>query len=141
MTCDDFSLIEPSFCERPDTVRKDALSLGKTVSLTIYYLSDQGSYSMTCNASKSPISLCTNGTCSVITNYLWLMFIKCPVTQEELQSAIDGFLQKFGFPQVIGWIDRAHIPIQQANENAHNYFSFSIPLTAKQFVIIAKQYP
>ena len=133
MTRDDFlellSLIESFFRERSDAVRKDTLSLGKRVALTLYYLKDQGSYSMTCNAfgcSKATISLCVNEVCNIITNYLGPMFIKYPVTQGKVQSAIDGFLQKFGFPQVIGCIDGTHIPIQQPNENAHDYFSYKM---------------
>ena len=119
MTCDDFLELlsqEPFFRERLDTVRKDTLSLGKRVALTLYYLKDQGLYSMTCNAlgcSKATISSCVNKVCNITTNYLGPMFIKYPVTQGEVQSAIDGFLQKFGFPQVIGCIDGTHIPIQK----------------------------
>ena len=117
------SLIEPFFCERSDAVRKDTLSLSKRVALTLYYLKDQGSCSMIFNAfdySKSAISLCVNEVCNIITNYLGPMFIKYPVTQGEVQSAIDGFLQKFGFPQVMGCIDGTHIPIQQINENVYD---------------------
>ena len=33
-------------------------------------------------------------------------------------------MQKFGFSQVIGCIDRTHILIQQPNKNAHDYFSY-----------------
>ena len=57
------------------------------------------------------------------------MFIKYPVTKGEVQSAIDGFLQKFDFPQVIGCIDGTHIPNQQPNENAHDYFSYNMKYT------------
>ena len=102
------------------------------VALTLYYLKDQGSYSMTCNAfccSEATISLCVNEVCNIITNYLGPMFIKYPVTQGEVQSAIDGFLQKFGFPQVIGCIDGTHIPIQQPSKNAHDYFSCKMKST------------
>lgn len=139
MTRDDLlellSLIEPFFCERSDAVRKDTLSLGKRVALTLYYLKDQGPYSMTCNAfgcSKATISLCVNEVCNTITNYLGSIFIKYPVTKEEVQSAIDGFLQKFGFPQVIGCIDGTHIPIQQPNENAHDYLQMKYTINCQE---------
>ena len=87
---------------------------------------------MTCNAfgcSKATISLCVNEVYNIITNYLEPMFIKYHVTQEEVQSAVDNFLQKFSFPQVIGCIDRTHKPIQQPNENAHDYFSYKLKYT------------
>ena len=139
MTRDDLlellSLIEPFFCERSDAVRKDTLSLGKRVALTLYYLKDQGPYSMTCNAfgcSKATISLYVNEVCNTITNYLGSIFIKYPVTKEEVQSAIDGFLQKFGFPQVIGCIDGTHIPIQQPNENAHDYLQMKYTINCQE---------
>ena len=74
-------------------------------------------------------SLCVNEVCNTITNYLGPIFIKYPVTKGEVQSAIDGFLQKFDFPQVIGCIDGTHIPNQQPNENAHDYFSYNMKYT------------
>ena len=37
---------------------------------------------------------------------------------------MDIFLQKFGFPQVIGVIDGTHIPIQQPVANKHDYFCY-----------------
>ena len=130
---DDFLfIIESFFRERSDAVRKDTLSLGKRAGLTLYYLKDQGAYSMTCNAfgcSNATISLCVNEVCNIITNYLGPMFIKYPVTQGEVQSAIDGFLQKSGFPQVIGCIDGTHIPIRQPSVNAHDYFSYKMKHT------------
>ena len=54
MTRDDFlellPLTELFFRERSDKVTNDTLSLGKKVALSLYYLKDQGSYSMTCSA-------------------------------------------------------------------------------------------
>ena len=76
-------------------------------------------------------SLCVNEVCNTITNYLGSIFIKYPVTKEEVQSAIDGFLQKFGFPQVIGCIDGTHIPIQQPNENAHDYLQMKYTINCQ----------
>ena len=52
------------------------------------------------------ISLCVNEACNIITNYLGPVFIKYPIAQGEVQSAIDGFLQKFDFSQVVGCIYR-----------------------------------
>ena len=49
---------------------------------------------------------------------------KFPETKEEVSTEISAFLQRFGFPQVIGCIDGTHIPIKQPVENAHDYFSY-----------------
>ena len=75
------------------------------------------------------ISVRVNEICNIITNYLGSAFIKNPVTQGDVQSAIDGFLQKFGFPLVIGYIGGTHVPIQQSNENACDYFSYEMKYT------------
>ena len=90
MTCYDFlellSLIEPFFHERSDAVRKNTLSLDKRLALTLHYLKDQGSCSMTCNAfgcSKATISLGVNEVCNIKTNYLGPIIIKYPVVQEK----------------------------------------------------------
>ena len=79
--------------------------------------------------SKATISLCVIEVWNILTNYLGPIFIKYPVTQGEVQFATDGFLEKFGFPQVIGCIDGTHIPIQQPNENAHDYLWYKIKYT------------
>lgn len=39
-------------------------------------------------------------------------FIKWPQTPEKLNSIKNGFYQKAGFPNVVGCIDGAHVPIQ-----------------------------
>ena len=41
-------------------------------------------------------------------------------------KASSQFLEKFGFPQVIGCVDGTHIPIKQPTENSHDYFSYKM---------------
>ena len=52
-----------------------------------------------------------------------------PVSKQEVAEATGHFLQKFGFPQVIGCIDGTHIPIKQPSENSHDYFSYRMCYT------------
>ena len=62
--------------------------------------------------------------CMILTKNNVPELIKFPETKEEVSTEISAFLQCFGFPQVIGCIDRSHIPIKQPVENAHDYFSY-----------------
>lgn len=97
------SLIEPFSSQRSEAVRKDILSLGKRIAYTLYYLKDQGSHSMTYSAfgcSEGTISLCRNEVCNIMTNFLGPMFIKYPVTQGEVQSAVDGFCKRLVFHKI-----------------------------------------
>ena len=65
----------------------------------------------------------------VILKLIKSVFIQYPVTQRETQTDINGFLKKFGFPQVIGFIDGAHMPIEQPNKNIPNCFSYKMKFT------------
>ena len=55
--------------------------------------------------------------------------VKFPVSKQEVAEVTGHFLQKFGFPQVIGCIDGTHIPIKQPSENSHDYFSYKMCYT------------
>ena len=55
--------------------------------------------------------------------------VKFPVSKHEVAEATGHFLQKFGFPQVIGCIDGTHIPIKQPSENSHDYFPYKMCYT------------
>lgn len=128
---EDFSLLvnmmKPYVKSRSSKVRGDVLSLEKRVAVTLHYLKDQGSMRMTANTFG--IARCTVGQvvqeiCTVLTKNLGPELIKFPQTKEEVSTATAAFLQRFGFPQVIGCVDGTHIPIKQPSENANDYFSY-----------------
>ena len=120
-------MIRPFAVTRSSKIRRDVLSLEKRVAVTLHYLKDQGSMRMTANAFG--IARCTVGQiiqeiCMILTKNIGPELIKFPETKEEVSTEISAFLQRFGFPQVIGCIDGTHIPIKQPVENAHDYFSY-----------------
>ena len=128
---DDFhilvEMIRPHSKVRSSKIRRDVLSLEKRVAVTLYYLKDQGSMKMTANVFG--IARCTVGQvvqeiCTILTKKISSDLIKFPETKEEVSTTMSGFLQRFGFPQVIGCIDGTHIPIKQPKENVHDYFSY-----------------
>ena len=55
--------------------------------------------------------------------------VKFPVSKHEVAEATGHFLQKFGFPQVIGCIDGTHIQTKHPSENYHDYFSYEMCYT------------
>ena len=62
--------------------------------------------------------------CQILSENIGPKIVKFPVSKQEVAEATGHFLQKFGFPQVIGCIDGTHIPIKQPSENSHDYFSY-----------------
>ena len=113
----------------PEAVRNDCLSAEKRVAMTLYYLSDLGTYKMTCNAfgvSKPTLSKNIRMVCKAIVDAVGPVYLRLPKTKEEAKVLIDAFEAKFGFPQVIGCIDGTHIPIRQPTENPQDFFCYKM---------------
>ena len=69
--------------------------------------------------------------CYAINEIFGPALIKFPSTIEEIKSVTQKFELKFDIPQVIGCVDRTHIPIVQPPENLHNYFSYRMKFSLK----------
>ena len=67
--------------------------------------------------------------CQILSENIGPKIVKFPVSKQEVAEATGHFLQKFGFPQVIGCIDGTHIPIKQPSENSHDYFPYKMCYT------------
>ena len=122
-------LIWPHVKERSSQVRQDVINVEKRVAVTLYYLKDQGSMKLTANSFG--IACCTVGQimqeiCGILTNKLGPDLIKFPTEKDEVLKASSQFLEKIGFPQVIGCVDGTHIPIKQPTEKEHDYFSYKM---------------
>ena len=82
--------------------------------LTLYYLKDKGSLSMTANSFGVAIntaSVVIYEVCYAICQILGPMYIR-------------EFEAKFGLPQAFGCIDGTHIKIKRPVENSQDYFSY-----------------
>lgn len=132
-------MIKPYTKSRSAKVWQDVFSLKKRVAITVHYLKDQRSMQMTANAFG--IARCTVGQviheiCYILLKNVGPELITFPETEEEVSKATAEFLQRFGFPQVIGCVDRTHVPIKQPSENAHDYYSYKqLQSTVKPFVM------
>ena len=77
------------------------------------------------------IARCTVGQvikeiCTIITSNLGPKMIKFPTEKDKVLKATSEFLNRFGFPQVIGCVEGTDIPIKAPEENAHDYYSYKM---------------
>ena len=123
--------------------RDDVLTVEKQLAMTVYFLKDQGSLSMTANAfgvAICTVSVVVRKVCQVLTNYYYYyyyyyylgpIYIKLPSSEQEMRQEIRHaqMENKYGFPQAFGCVDGTHIPIIQPSENPHDYFSYKMKYT------------
>jgi len=117
---------------RQNSFRGETISSFKKLTMTLYYLNDQGSLRMTSNAfgvGFSTVSKSNRQVCHTIVTVLGPRLIKFPTTAEGLKELIQRFESQFGFRMVVGCIDGTHIPIKQPNESAHDYFCYKMKYT------------
>ena len=116
-------------CFRRVWARARAIARSSRNALTLYYLKDQGSLLMTGNTfgiAKSTTSVVVHEICRILAENIAPKLIKSPIEKADVEKNSSKFLERFGFPQVIGCIDCTHIPIKQPSENSHNYFSYKM---------------
>ena len=105
----------------------DVLSVEKQLALTLYFLKDLGSLSMTANAfgiARCIVSVIICKICDVIAWVLGPKYIKLPSIGQQMKDTMKGMEDKYGFPQAFGCVDGTHIAINQPTENPHDYFSY-----------------
>ena len=136
MTREDFlelvEMIRPYIRERSKRARQDIIILEKRLAMTLHYLKDQGSVVITANVFGCSISSTRNAVKEVygiISKNIASCIIKYPSSKAEVEKANREFLQKFGFPRVLGCIDGTYIPISEPHENPHDYFSDKMKYT------------
>ena len=111
---------------------RPGLSVEKQLAITLHYLKDPGTMTVTANAfgvATCTVSNTVKRVCLAINEHLGPTLLKTPTTVEEVELAVKNFQEKFGFPQVIGLVDGTHIPIKQPQENPHPYFSYKMKYT------------
>ena len=122
------AILEPYLMPDEGVVRQDYLTVEKQVGMCLYYLKDQGSYRMTCNAfgiSVPSLSIVLRKFCAAMME-VGKTFIRLPKDNEETQNIMNAFESKFAFPQVFGCIDGTHIPIKRPTENPQDYFCYKM---------------
>ena len=104
--------------EKKDTVMRKACTVENRVGVTIWFLST-GSDFRTINhlfgISKSLVCLIVREVCHAVCKTSLPKYITFP-QGDKLWRVVEGFKNKYGFPQCVGAIDGSHIQIISPNE-------------------------
>ena len=100
------------------TVMRRPLAVDTRVTVTLYYLADEGRYRKVANAFGIGGEVTYLISCK-----LGPKFIKFPSTIEEVEQSVNLFYRYHGFPQCLGAIDGTHVNIKQPLENHTDYIN------------------
>ena len=119
--------LNPWIAPDPRSPNHRAISSMKKVGITLYYLKDTGSLSMTANTFG--ISICTvskiiREVCSALTYKLGPKHIRLPQTEKEMIEKAAEIVSKYGMHQAFGFIDGTHVPILGPIEHSQDYFLY-----------------
>ena len=121
------SELEPDISPDLKSPNYRALTACTKLAVTLYYLKDTGSLSMTANSFG--IAVCTASTviaqvCKAICRRMAPNYIHLPKTHADMREKISEFESKYGMKQAFACIDGTHIPIQCPNESSQDYFNY-----------------
>ena len=104
---------------------KHCIHYKKRVAITLWYLStgsDFRTIGHLFGVSKSAVCIIVQEVCAVITKKLLPVFIQFP-KGEKLHQTVDGFMEKYRFPQCFGVVDGSHIPIVSPQYYPADYYN------------------
>lgn len=108
------------------TVMRSPIDVERQVAATLYYLSDEGRLRKTANAfglSRASTSIIIRRVTRAIAMALGPIYIKLPLTEEEVGEKVSGFNRVFSFPQCLGAIDCTHIDIKAPSLNPTDFIN------------------
>ena len=111
--------------EKRDTVMRRAIPLEQRVAIALWRLATNGDYRTIAHlfgVSRASVCLIVRDVCDAIVQVLLPKYIQAP-HGERLQSIVDGFASKWGFPQCVGAIDGSHIPIVSPLDCPADYYN------------------
>lgn len=119
--------LRPYISQRPGSPNYRCLTTERKVAITLYYLKDTGSLSMTANSFG--VAICTASAvirqvCTAISKHLGPKYLYLPMDVDSMRKKVAEFETKFGMTQAFGCIDGTHIPIQCPVENSQDFFCY-----------------
>ena len=115
---------------RPHLVRKvtnfrDPISVEARVAVTIWRLATNTEYRTIAalfGIGRSTVGEIVLDTCEAMNDHLMEKYIHVP-QNERLREVVNGFNNRWGFPQTVGAIDGTHIPILCPQQSAADYYN------------------
>ena len=119
-----------------DTRFRRAISVKKRVAVTLWVLATQSEYRSVGHLfglARCTVCCIVNQTCRAIVKKLLQRYIRFP-SGDKLKETVQGFLDRWAFPQCAGSIDGSHIPVRPPSLNHTDYYnrkgSYSVVLQA-----------
>ena len=114
-----------SSISRQDTRFRRAITVEQRVAITIWCLATPCEYRTVAHlfgVARSTVCEVVQETCRAIVHNLLSLYINFP-SGEGLKKVVDGFEEKWGFPQCVGAVDGSHIPISAPELNHTDYYN------------------
>lgn len=111
--------------EREHTRFRRPVSVEARVAVTIWRVATNVEYRTIAalfGLGRSTVGEIVLDTCEVIAQKLMPKYVRIPCTQ-GLREIVDGFEQRWGFPQAVGAIDGTHIPILKPRDSPADYYN------------------
>ena len=113
------------FITRQNTRFRRAISVEQRVAITLWCLATPCEYrtvSHLFGVARSTVCEIVQDTCLAIVHNLLKVYIRFP-TGDALKSVVEGFEEKWGYPQCLGAIDGSYIPISAPELNHTDYYN------------------
>ncbi|XP_078594731.1 uncharacterized protein LOC144872428 [Branchiostoma floridae x Branchiostoma japonicum] len=128
MTRDTFQMICDKLnpvLEKSDTRMRLAIPTKKRLAICIYWLASgdlMRSVADLFGVSEGSVSLIVHKVCDAINEVLFRDYLSFP-TGQKLKETIQGYKERWGFPQCAGAIDGSHIPIKAPSKNPNDFYN------------------
>ena len=111
--------------KRRSTDMRDPISVERRVAMTLWRLATNSDYRTIGHlfgVAKCTACVIVNEVCEVIMKQLFKRYVFIP-QGNDLNQVVEGFEDRWGFPQCVGAIDGSHIPIQAPADCPKDYYN------------------
>ncbi len=113
------------YLQKENTRFRQAISVRKRIAVALWRLATNSDYRTIGHLfgiSKASVCLIADEFCKAVADHLQPKYIRIPVGQ-ELDTVVNNFRYRWGFPQCVGAIDGSHIPVKAPIEFHADYFN------------------